>query len=123
MLNNVLQKNKVNNLLNSGSILRLLDRVMWHNNLFYDTAYSLYGFTGFDGRTIMPVLKQLLVKDAIPATPVEIETYMAALGFIKKNDEGRYTNSEYEVWDLVPRNVLKDKDGDIFIIDAEIALK
>ena len=114
---------KVNNLLNSGSILRLLDRVMWHNNLFYDTAYSLYGFTGFDGRTIMPVLKQLLVKDAIPATPVEIETYMAALGFIKKNDEGRYTNSEYEVWDLVPRNVLKDKDGDIFIIDAEIALK
>ena len=123
MLNNVLQNNKVNNLLNSGSILRLLDRVMWHNNLFYDTAYSLYGFTGFDGRTIMPVLKQLLVKDAIPATPVEIETYMAALGFIKKNDEGRYTNSEYEVWDLVPRNVLKDKDGDIFIIDAEIALK
>ena len=114
---------KVNNLLNSGSILRLLDRVMWHNNLFYDTAYSLFGFTGFDGRTIMPVLKQLLVKDAIPATPVEIETYMAALGFIKKNDEGRYTNSEYEVWDLVPRNVLKDKDGDIFIIDAEIALK
>ena len=48
---------------------------------------------------------------------------MAALGFIKKNNEGRYTNSEYEVWDLVPRNVLKDKDGDIFIIDAEIAQK
>ena len=112
---------KVNNLLNSGSILRLLDRVMWHNNLFYDTAYSLYGFTGFDGRTIMPVLQQRLVKDAIPATPIEIETYMAALGFIKKNYEGRYANGEYEVWDLVPRNVLKDKDGDIFIIDAEIA--
>ena len=111
---------KVNNLLNSGSILRLLDRVMWHNNLFYDTAYSLYGFTGFDGRTIMPVLQQRLVKDAIPATPIEIETYMAALGFIKKNNEGRYANGEYEVWDLVPRNVLKDKDGDIFIIDAEI---
>ena len=43
--------------------------------------------------------------------------------FVKKNNEGRYSNSEYEVWDLVPRNVLKDKDGDIFIIDAEIALK
>ena len=111
---------KVNNLLNSGSILRLLDRVLWHNNLFYETAYSLYGFTGFNGRTIMPVLQQRLVKDAIPATPIEIETYMAALGFIKKNNEGRYANGEYEVWDLVPRNVLKDKDGDIFIIDAEI---
>ena len=111
---------KVNNLLNSGSILRLLDRVMWHNNLFYDTAYSLFGFTGFDGRTIMPVLQQRLVKNAMPASPIEIETYMAAIGFVKKNNEGRYANSEYEVWDLVPRNVLKDKDGDIFIIDAEI---
>ena len=114
---------KVNNLLNTGSILRLLDRLTWHNDLFYDTAYSLHGFTGFDGRTIMPILLQRLVKDAMPATPIEIETYMAAIGFVKKNDEGRYANSKYEVWDLVPRNVLKDKDGDIFIIDAEIALK
>ena len=114
---------KVNNLLNTGSILRLLQRTTWHNNLFYDTAYTFFGFTGFDGRTVMPVLQQRLVKNAVPASPIEIETYMAAIGFVKKNNEGRYANSEYEVWDLVPRNVLKDKDGDIFIIDAEIALK
>ena len=111
---------KVNNLLNSGSILSLLARVVWHNNLFYDTAYSLFGFTGFDGRTVMPVLQQRLVKNAVPATSVEIDTYMAALGFSKKNNEGRFANNDYEVWDLVPRNVLKDSDGDIFIIDAEI---
>ena len=112
---------KVNNLLNTGSILRLLQRTMWHNNLFYDTAYTFFGFTGFDGRTVMPVLQQRLVKNAVPASPIEIETYMAAIGFVKNSNEGRYANSEYEVWDLVPRNVLKDKDGDIFIIDAEIA--
>jgi len=112
---------KVNNLLNTGSILRLLDRVMWHNNLFYDTAYTLHAFTGFEGRTIMPVLRQRLIKDAVPATAIEIETYMAAIGFTKLNDEGRYANDEYVVWDMVPRNVLRDKDGDIFIIDAEIA--
>ena len=112
---------KVNNLLNTGSILRLLDRIMWHNNLFYDTSYSLHGFTGFEGRTIMPVLQQRLVKDAVPATTVEIETYMAAIGFVKQNDEGRFVNAEYVVWDLVPRNVLRDKEGDVFIIDAEIA--
>ena len=112
---------KVNNLLNTGSILHLLDRVMWHNNLFYDTAYTLHAFTGFEGRTIMPVLRQRLIKDAVPATAIEIETYMAAIGFTKLNDEGRYANDEYVVWDLVPRNVLRDKDGDIFIIDAEIA--
>ena len=112
---------KVNNLLNTGSILRLLERLMWHNNLFYDTAYTLYAFTGFDGRTVMPVLQQQLIKDAVPATPIEIETYMAAIGFSKQNNEGRFANEYYTVWDLVPRNVLRDRDGDIFIIDAEIA--
>ena len=68
----------------------------------------------------MPVLEQKLVKDAVPATAIEIDTYMAALGFIKKNNEGRYANGDYEVWDLVPRNVLRDKDGDMYVIDAEI---
>ena len=70
----------------------------------------------------MPVLQQRLVKNAVPATAIEIETYMAAIGFEKRNNEGRFSNGDYEVWDLVPRNVLKDKDGDIFIIDAEIAM-
>ena len=112
---------KVNNLLNTGSILRLLDRLIWHNNLFYDTSYTLFAFTGFNGRTIMPVLQQRLVKDSVPATAIEIETYMAAIGFTKQNDEGRYSNEDFVVWDLVPRNVLRDKDGDIYVIDAEIA--
>ena len=111
---------KVNNLLNCGSILRLFDKMLWHNDLFYDTAYSFYAFTGFDGRTVMPVFQQRLVKDAQPATSIEIETFMAALGFTKRNNEGRFVNNMYEVWDLVPKNVLKDKDGDMYVVDAEI---
>ena len=111
---------KVNNLLNTGSILRLLARVSWHNNLFYDTAYTIRAFTGFDGRTVMPVLQQRLIKDAVPATAVEIDTYMAAIGFVKQNDEGCYANNDYVVWDLVPRNVLRDDEGDIYVVDAEI---
>ena len=111
---------KVNNLLNSGSILRLLDKVKSHNILFPDTAYTLYGFTGFEGRSVMPILQQHLVKNAQPATSIEIDTYMAALGFLKKNNEGRYANSDYEVWDMVPRNILKDNGGDMYVVDAEI---
>ena len=111
---------KVNNLLNSGSILKLLDKISWHNILFYDTFYSFYGFTGFDGRSVMPIFQQRLVKNAEGATPIEIDTYMAALGFTKLNNEGRFANEDFEVWDLVPRNVLKDKSGDIYVIDAEI---
>lgn len=52
-----------------------------------------------------------------------IDTYMAALGFEKTDTEGRYVNSTYEVWDLVPRNVLVDAEGDIFVVDAEIRHK
>ncbi len=115
---------KVNNLLNSGSILRLFDKMMWHNNLFYDTAYSFYAFTGFEGRTVMPIFQQMLVGNAVPATLIEIETYMSAIGFVKiVADEGRFANAEYEVWDLLPRNVLKDEEGDIYIVDAEIKHK
>jgi hypothetical protein len=113
---------KVNNLLNSGSILKLFAKIYMHNNLFYDTCYSLYAFTGFEGRTVMPVFKQSLVKNARPATPIEIETYMAAIGFLKLNEKGRFSNDVYEVWDVVPRNVLKDEEGDIYIVDAEIKL-
>lgn len=61
-----------------------------------------------------------LIKNSSPATQIEITTYMAALGFDSTEKKGCYTNSKYKVWDLLPRNVLKDNDGDIFVIDAEI---
>ena len=44
---------------------------------------------------------------------------MAAVGFTKTG-LGRYENQDYSVWDLLPWNVLKDADGDIYIIDTEI---
>ena len=53
-------------------------------------------------------------------TEMMIDTYMAALGFEKSGIEGRYSNNTYEVWDLVPRNVLVDDEGDIYVVDAEI---
>ena len=114
---------KVNNLLNSGSILRLFDKVRMHNEIFPDTFYQLHAFTGFDGRSIMPILRQDLVKAAEPTPQIAIDTYMAALGFNREDIVGRYSNADYIVWDLIPRNVLRDHDGDIFVVDAEIKRK
>ncbi|MBQ3768135.1 MAG: hypothetical protein II866_03970 [Prevotella sp.] len=65
-------------------------------------------------------LKQDLVKNAEPAPQISIDTYMAALGFNHENAVGRYSNGTFIVWDLIPRNVLVDRDGDIFVVDAEI---
>ena len=114
---------KVNNLLNSGSIISLFEKVRIHNEIFPDTFYQLHAFTGFDGRTIMPILRQDLVKDAEPTPQIAIDTYMAALGFNREDVVGRYSNPDYIVWDLIPRNVLRDRDGDIFVVDAEIKKK
>ena len=114
---------KVNNLLNNnGSIIAVLRKILLHNAIFPDTAYSFRGFAGFDGRTVQPVFYQPRVADAQPASQIMIDTYMAALGFEKTSEEGRFTNGTYEAWDLLPRNVLVDKDGDIFVVDAEIKL-
>lgn len=112
---------KVNNLLNSnGSIVVLLQKLLLHNAIFPDTAYTFYGFAGFDGRSVQPIFCQPKVADATPASQVLIDTYMAALGFEKGTEEGRFTNEQYEAWDLLPRNVLVDFEGDIFVVDAEI---
>lgn len=113
---------KVNNLLNcQGSIIKLFNKILLHNIIFRETSYQFHAFTGFRGSTIMPIFKQNLVKSTEPATRIEISTYMAALGFNSTEKEGCYVNSKYKVWDVIPRNVLKDKDGDIFVVDAEIA--
>jgi hypothetical protein len=113
---------KVNNLLNSGSIHNLLDKIILHNLVFPNTAYKLIGFAGYDGRSVLPVLEQERICNGHPATQIMIDTYMSALGFTKENDEGRYSNGAYVVWDVVPRNVLVDADGDMYVVDAEIKL-
>ena len=111
---------KVNNLLNSGGIVKLLEKVLLHNLIFPNTAYILHGFAGYDKRSVMPVLMQRRIRNAQPATQIMIDTYMSAIGFTKENDEGRYSNGTYIVWDVVPRNVLVDFDGDMYVVDAEI---
>ena len=89
--------------------------------IFPNTAYKIHGFTGYDGRTIMPVLEQERICESQPATQIMIDTYMAALGFERDGETGRFKSESYRVWDVVPRNVLVDKDGDMYVIDAEIA--
>ena len=66
---------KVNNLLNSGGVCKLLDKILLHNLIFPNTAYRLHGFTGYDGRTIMPVLEQERICESQPATQIMIDPW------------------------------------------------
>ena len=65
-------------------------------------------------------MEQERICEAQPATQIMIDTYMSALGFEKEGDTGRFFNKEFKVWDVVPRNALVDKDGDMYVVDAEI---
>lgn len=50
----------------------------------------------------------------------EIVDYIRKLGFKPTDKEAEYANGNYIVSDVRPRNVLKDKDGDFYVIDANI---
>ena len=109
---------KVNNLMTSKSLLSLFDRLILHNSIFPQTFYLLSGFTGFSTGSIYPILRQDFILNEREATPIEIDMYMAAIGF-QKLSEAKYSNGVIEVSDLHPRNVLRDSEGDIYVIDAE----
>lgn len=112
---------KVNNLMHCyDSILITLEKFIHYNMLFPDVAYTFVGFTGFEGRTIMPVFRQRYIKGCVPATNNEIDCYMAALGF-EKESLGVFYNKDFRVSDVLPKNVLKDESGDVFVIDIEIS--
>lgn len=112
---------KVNNLIHTGSFYKLFRRLLAHNTLFPQTAYRLFGFTGYKDRSIYPLLTQRYIEHAVPATQEQIASYMQGLGFHKDGDWA-YSNGQYTLSDLKPKNVLCDADGDIFVIDVEITL-
>lgn len=113
---------KTNNLIHTGSYYKLFKRLLIHNELFPQTAYVLVGFTGYKGRTVYPLLAQRYIENAVSAEQSEIEQYMLSLGFLKI-DDWTYEAPNIVISDLKPKNVLKDVDGDLYVIDAEIKKK
>ena len=109
---------KVNNLMGSKGILPLFERIRLHNQLFPESKYDFVGFTGFDNGSVYPVFRQEYVHEATFSTPEEIDSYMQSLGF-HQTGEAEYSNNDITISDLRPRNVLKDSDGDLYVIDAD----
>ncbi|MCP1996646.1 LPD38 domain-containing protein [Flavobacterium sp. HSC-61S13] len=117
---------KSNNLFNSQFLVsNLLDYIENHNKLFPETSYELVGFSGFDnGANRAPyvevVIKQPFVSQAEHVEKSVIASFMESLGFTKVTDTS-FTNGQYTVSDLHPRNVLKSEEGIIYVIDNMIS--
>ena len=90
------------------------NRISIHNGLFPETKYELVGATKtYKGFAF--VLEQPYI-EGIQLTEGEIETFMESIGF--PNHAGIYHwNNIIIVGDMHTKNVLKGKDGTVFVID------
>ena len=94
-------------------------RIAIHNHLFPDCAYDLVGFAeNRDGNTCA-VLRQSFIVSEREATQQEIDEELERLGF-HKEDDGYFSNGDYDIFDAVPNNVLKGQDGHLYFIDTII---
>ena len=111
---------KLNNFEYAGDDLEnFFIRINAHNKLFGNVPYQMIGFAYNSKKEFCAVLIQPYILAEREATADEIAAYMEALGFEMDYYDG-YHNSEYEVFDVVPNNVLYGIDGDLYFIDTQI---
>lgn len=114
---------KLNNFEYAGDDLEnFFIRINAHNKLFGNVPYQMIGFAYNGKKEFCAVLIQPYILAEREATADEIAAYMEALGF-EMDYYDEYHNSEYEVFDVVPNNVLYGIDGDLYFIDTQIRIR
>jgi hypothetical protein len=100
-----------------------LDRIHSHNTLFSNAPYKIIGFTKNSKGEISVILEQPYIKNAEYATLKDAYIWLRDNGFKPKklsNGVEGFSNGKYEISDVKPENVLKDKNGTLYFIDTEI---
>ena len=114
---------KLNNFEYAGDDLEnFFIRIAAHNKFFGNVPYQMIGFAYNSQQEFCAVLIQPYILAEREATEDEITAYMQALGF-EMDYYDEYHNSDYEVFDAVPNNVLYGIDGDLYFIDTQIRLR
>ena len=114
---------KLNNFEYAGDDLEnFFIRITAHNTFFSNVPYQMIGFAYNSQGDFCAVLIQPYILAEREATEGEIATYMQALGF-EMDSYDEYHNSTYEVFDVVPDNVLYGIDRDLYFIDTQIRLR
>ena len=114
---------KLNNFEYAGDDLEnFFIRINAHNKLFGNVPYQMIGFAYNSKKEFCAVLRQPYILAEREATEDEIAAYMEALGF-EMDYYDEYHNSEYEVFDVVPNNVLYGIDGNLYFINTQIRIR
>ena len=101
-----------------------IDQVNLFNSVFPQSAYRILGYGRVDGKFVR-FLEQPFVdfSNSQPLTTDERVEYMGMLGFEPHNEEKTvFSNGEIVVSDLQKSNIVKDADGNICVIDADVKL-
>ena len=101
-----------------------VDNVALFNTVFPGSRYTIEGYGEIDGKFVR-FLKQPFVdfSDSTPLTEGERVAYMEKLGFKPINKENTaFSNGEIVASDLQKSNVVRDRNGNVRVIDADMKL-
>ena len=102
------------------NLTSFFERIKIHNKYFDACPYRMIGFAeNRDGKDCA-VLIQPFIVDARLATKEEIHEEFLRLGFSPEYHGEYYTNGQYDIFDAVDGNVLRDDEGNMFFIDTII---
>gem|GEM_PF-1460065 len=107
-----------------GKFLPDLDNIPLFNYLFPNTAYKIVGYGEINGNFVR-ILEQPFVDfpNATSLSADERVSYMEGMGFKPMNDKkSAFSNGEIVVADLQKSNIVKDKNGVVRVIDADVKL-
>lgn len=120
---------KLNDFTMTDNLFRInefIDRINAHNEFMPEDKYTPFGFAYNHKGDPCIVMEQPYIRGTQP-TNEEISQYLMDHGFkidmiqisADESDLG-WTNGKFDLWDAEPRNVIKDKNGDLHFFDTMI---
>lgn len=99
------------------SLVGFIHRLVSHNHLFPEDAYTIIGFSLNSSNEPCIVLQQPYINAVRYATNEEIDAFLEEHGYTVDIDD-IWFNGKYEISDVKSTNVLVDQNGYLHFIDA-----
>ena len=99
------------------SLEGFVHRLITHNKLFSECAYTILGFAYNADHEPCAILRQPYIKAFRYATDEEIDAFLEDKGYTVDMDD-IWFNGQYEISDVKSSNVLVDVYGNLHFIDA-----
>lgn len=103
----------------ANSLEGFVHRLLTHNMLFSECAYTILGFTNNADHEPCAILRQPYIKAVRYATDEEIDTFLEDKGYTVDMDD-IWFDGQYEISDVKSSNVLVDEYGNLHFIDAVV---